>query len=147
MKLLIDTNILLDAVLAREPFATDAKQILEWVDAGWIVGCVTATTLTDLFYIVRRQTKHIQLAKQAVETVLATLQVLPVNRDVVERALALDIEDLEDGIQAACAIGNQVDAIATRDIQGFKAVDIPVLTVSELQIQILREHPELEPDS
>lgn len=81
-KVLIDTNILLDALLAREPFAQDAELLLELVDEGQVTAYVTATTLTDIFYIVRRQTKKIELAQQAIKTILETLEIAGVERVV-----------------------------------------------------------------
>lgn len=133
MKVLFDTNILLDAILEREPFAKEAELLLELVDSGQVIAYVTATTLTDIFYIVRRQTKQTELAKRAIRTILETLHIAGVDRGIFESALELEIEDFEDGVQAACAIEYQVDGIVTRDITGFSKIDIPSLSISELQ--------------
>ncbi|WP_334310543.1 MULTISPECIES: PIN domain-containing protein [Spirulina] len=51
MRVLIDTNILLDFLLQREPFCHDAERLFQAIDSGQIVGYATATTLTDIFYI------------------------------------------------------------------------------------------------
>ncbi len=53
MKILIDTNIVLDYLLEREPFLQDAEMLFQALDSGKLVGYVTATTLTDIFYIAR----------------------------------------------------------------------------------------------
>ncbi|RAM51779.1 MAG: hypothetical protein C6Y22_09615 [Hapalosiphonaceae cyanobacterium JJU2] len=68
MRVLIDTNILLDYLLDREPFVQDAKALFNTIDSGQVVGYVTATTLTDIFYIARRHTRSIDLARQAVSS-------------------------------------------------------------------------------
>lgn len=132
MKVLIDTNILLDALLEREPFAKDAELLLKLVDSGQVTAYVTATTLMDIFYIVRRQTKQIQVAKQAIRTILETLEVAEVERIVLERALELEIEDFEDGLQASCALKYEVNGIFTRDKTGFSKINIPALAISDL---------------
>jgi predicted nucleic acid-binding protein len=56
VNVLIDTNIALDFLLQREPFFTDAERLFQAINSGLIVGYVTATTLTDIFYIARKQT-------------------------------------------------------------------------------------------
>lgn len=66
MKVLLDTNVLLDALLAREPFVADAAFLLEAVEAGEIIGFMSATTVTDVHYLVGRQTKSNELAITAV---------------------------------------------------------------------------------
>ena len=66
MRDLIDTNVLLDFLLQRELFFQDAERLFQAIDSGQILGYVTATTLTDIFYIARRHTRSIEQARQAV---------------------------------------------------------------------------------
>jgi predicted nucleic acid-binding protein len=61
MRVLVDTNIVLDALLEREPFVSEARALLEATRSQQIQGYVTATTLTNIFYIVRRQTRNLEL--------------------------------------------------------------------------------------
>lgn len=63
MRALIDTNIVLDFLLEREPFFQDADWLFQAIAAEQIVGHVTATTLTDIFYIARRHTRSIDRAR------------------------------------------------------------------------------------
>ncbi len=131
MKVLIDTNILLDFLLQREPFFQDAERLFQAIDSGQIIGYATATTLTDIFYIARRHTGSIGQARQAVSGTLTVMEICPVNREVLEVAFSSDFADFEDAIQVACAIaqGLDVDAILTRDNQDFLNSSIPVLSV------------------
>ncbi|MTJ16357.1 PIN domain-containing protein [Dolichospermum sp. UHCC 0299] len=73
MKILIDTNIILDYLLEREPFLPDAEMLFQAIDSGQIIGYVTATTLTDIFYIARKPTQSIELARQAISTTLTIM--------------------------------------------------------------------------
>ncbi|GCL37891.1 MULTISPECIES: PIN domain-containing protein [Sphaerospermopsis] len=66
MRVLVDTNIVLDFLLQREPFSQDAELLFQAIDSGQVVGYVTATTLTDIFYISRKHTLSIEQARQAV---------------------------------------------------------------------------------
>ncbi|MFB8792458.1 MAG: PIN domain-containing protein [Potamolinea sp.] len=93
MRVLIDTNILLDFLLQREPFRQDAEELFQAIDSGQIIGYVTATTLTDIFYIARRHTRSIEQARQAVLETLIVMVVCPVNRAILESALASSIAD------------------------------------------------------
>ena len=74
MKVLVDTNVILDGFLERELFVEDAKALLNAIQSQQIEGFVTATTLTDIFYIVRRETKNIEQAREAVSRTLILMQ-------------------------------------------------------------------------
>ena len=132
MRVLVDTNILLDGFLEREPFADDARTLFEITRSRRIAGYVTATTITDIFYIVRRQARSMERARQAVIDTLALMEVCSVDGDILERAIASPLTDFEDAVQLACAIANNLDAIITRDTQGFAGAILPILSVGEL---------------
>lgn len=136
MKVLIDTNIVLDFLLQREPFFQDAELLFQKIDSGRVVGYVTATTLTDIFYISRRHTRSIEQARQAVSEMLTAMVICPVNRAVLESAFGSGLADFEDAIQIACAIAQRLDAILTRDTQGFLSSSLPVLSIHELLQQL-----------
>lgn len=132
MRVLLDTNIILDYLLEREPFLQNAEALFEKIDSEKVVGYVTATTLTDIFYIARKQTQSIELARQAVSTTLTVMIVCSVNRTILESAFASDLADFEDAVQISCAVSQNLDAIVTRDIQGFSNSPIPTLAVHQL---------------
>jgi predicted nucleic acid-binding protein len=131
MRVLLDLNVLLDVVLAREPFASDAKAVFRACADGRAVGCVSAISIPTLFYIGRR-TVGPELAFSAVDRCLRSFDVCPVDRAVLQAARALSGPDLEDDIQAACAVAAGLDAIVTRDRTGYADSPIPVLSPSEL---------------
>ncbi|MEH2380282.1 MAG: PIN domain-containing protein [Nostoc sp.] len=132
MKVLIDTNIVLDFLLQRSPFFQDAELLFQEIDSGRVVGYVTATTLTDIFYISRRHTRSIEQARQAVSETLTAMVICAVNRAVLESAFGSGLADFEDAIQIACAIAEGLDAILTRDTQGFLSSSVPVLSIHQL---------------
>ena len=131
MRVLIDTNIILDFLLQREPFFQDAELLFQAIDYGQVVGYATATTLTDIFYIARRHSRSIEQARQAVSETLRAMEICPVNRLVLESAFGSGLTDFEDAIQIACAVDRGLDAILTRDTQGFVNSSVPVLSVQE----------------
>ena len=136
MKVLIDTNILLDFLLQREPFQQDAEELFQAIDSGQIIGYVTATTLTDIFYIARKHTRSIEQARKAVSETLIVMVICPVNRVILESALASGIADFEDAVQIACAVTQRLEVILTRDTKDFASSTIPVLSVRQLLEQL-----------
>ena len=76
MRVLFDTNVLLDALLAREPFVADAAFLMASVELGRVEGFISATTITDVHYLVRRQTKSAETAMTAVIRLMALMEVV-----------------------------------------------------------------------
>jgi len=136
MQVLFDTNILIDAILIREPFAADAAFLLTAVELGQITGFVSATTLTDVYYVVRRQTRDAETAMNAIIRLLELMEVCPVDRLILEQAILLSCDDFEDDVQIACAIDLSLDAIVTRDTTGFSGSSILVLSPQDLRRQL-----------
>ena len=132
MKVLVDTNVLLDFLLEREPFKKDAEELFAAIDSGQIIGYITATTLTDIFYIARKHTRSLELAREAVSSTLETMTICPINRNVLEAAFTSGLTDFEDAVQIYGAIAQNLDAIVTRDAKGFVSSTIPVYSVQEL---------------
>lgn len=132
MKILIDTNIILDFLLQREPFFQDAELLFTAINDEKIVGYVTATTLTDIFYIARKHTSSIKQARQAIEEVLTVMCVCSVDRAILESALNSGFDDFEDAVQIFSAVAQNLDAIVTRDNKGFVSSPLPVLSIREL---------------
>jgi putative PIN family toxin of toxin-antitoxin system len=132
MRVLVDTNIMLDALLEREPFFGDARALMEAIDSEQIVGYVTATTITNIFYIVRSQTRSIERASLAVSEILAAMEICPVDRDILETAFAFNMRDFEDAVQLCCAIAENLEAIITRNPQDFAGAALPILSARQL---------------
>lgn len=136
MRVLIDTNIVLDFLLQREPFFQDAELLFQAINAGHAVGYVTATTLTDIFYISRKHTRSLEQARQAISATLTAMEICSVDRAVLELAFNSGLVDFEDAVQIFSAVAQGLDAILTRDTQGFLSSPILVLSVQELLQQL-----------
>ncbi|MBW4624970.1 MAG: PIN domain-containing protein [Brasilonema octagenarum HA4186-MV1] len=131
MRVLIDTNVVLDFLQEREPFVEDAARLFEKIDAGEVKGFIAATTITNIYYIVRKAAGAI-VAQDAIAQILTDLHICAVDRDVLEQAITLNFQDFEDAVQCACGIAHAVDAIVTRDASGFVSAEIPVMSPGEL---------------
>jgi predicted nucleic acid-binding protein len=127
MRILLDTNVILDLLLNREPWVAEAAQIWRMCTDGHLGGYVCASSITDIFYIARRLT-DVTRARAAVRLSLATFMICPVDRDVLEMAGGMTGNDFEDNLQIACAIVSSLDVIVTRDLEGFQQSPIRVLS-------------------
>lgn len=131
MRVLIDTNVVLDFLQERKPFVENAARLFERIDTGEIEGFIAATTITNIYYIIRRVAGRV-VAQDAIAQVLLDLNICAVNLEILEQALALNFEDFEDAVQYACAVAYNVDAIVTRDASGFVSAEIPVVLPEDL---------------
>ena len=130
MRLLIDTNVVLDVLLAREPFAADAARLLSAMDRGRIEGLLCATTVTTIFYVASKAVGA-RKAYEQVRELLTLCRAAPVNHDILEKALALDFADFEDAVLHEAARAAGADAIVTRNGKDFARATLPVLTARE----------------
>ncbi len=131
MQILMDTSVVLDVLLRRAPWQAEALLVWQAVDEERVRGWLSASTLTDIFYIVRRAS-NLQAAQDSVRLCLKTFAICTVNRATLEAAVDLSGTDFEDNLQIACATLAGLDAIVTRDQQGFRDSIIPAMTPAEL---------------
>ncbi|MGL4941745.1 MAG: type II toxin-antitoxin system VapC family toxin [Thermoguttaceae bacterium] len=126
---LLDTNVILDAFLHREPFWKEAGSVFDAINAGTCVGYVSATTITDIYYILKKHVGNEQ-ARFHIENLANSvgIEILAVNRETVIQALELPLSDFEDAVQVAVALQNRMMAIITRNVRDFRFAHIDVCT-------------------
>lgn len=134
-KILLDTNIVLDIALNREPFVDSAILLFEQIDSKNVTAFISATTLTDIYYIVAK-VKDKSLAKSFISHIIDVLEVVAINKEILKNAILSDITDFEDAVQIKAAEINDLDAIITRNKVDFTKSDIPVFTPSEFLEQL-----------
>jgi len=118
MKVLIDTNVILDIALDREPFVKSAALLLKTSQQQTIHLFITATTVTDLYYITRKE-KGKEMALKFLEELLQFIDVAAVNKWIILEALRAEISDFEDAIQAYAAKHEAINTIITRNEGDF----------------------------
>lgn len=127
MRVLLDTDVVLDVVLAREPFAQKSAQLFKLHEQGTIDAYIAAITPINVFYVTRKL-KGAREAQLAVELLLMSLWVCPLSHVVLDDAYKLPFGDYEDAVQHASATASGLDTIVTRDIDDYKNVALPVLS-------------------
>ena len=132
MRLMIDTDIFLDVLAKREPFFARSKAVLDLCESGKVQGFLSASSVTDIFYLVRRQLHSTELAYQALGSVLDIAKVLTVTNADVLGAYVARAPDFEDCLLAVCAKANGCDAIVTRNERDCLTFGMPLLSPEEL---------------
>ena len=115
MRLMIDTNIFLDVLTQREPFYADSKAVLKLCESKKVQGFLSASSITDIFYLVHRYLHSTEMAYKALGSILDIAKVLSVTNDDVLNAYLTRAADFEDCLLATCAKSNKCDAIVTRN--------------------------------
>ena len=135
MNLLIDSNIILDMVQRREPFSANSKEIIADGIKQKHQGFVSAHSLCDIYYILRKDLSVIQRLK-LVEMFCQFFTVIPEkSNDFIAVVQNPNTEDLEDGLQIQCATKSGLDYIVTRNIDDFKNSSIPAILPSDFLAQ------------
>jgi predicted nucleic acid-binding protein len=125
MKILVDTNVILDIVLAREPFFPTSAHLFKGALEAGIEVYLSATTITDLYYIARKA-KGRTAALAFIEDLLGLVEVAAVDKAVILHALKSEIYDFEDAVQESAAVREGITAIVTRDAEDFRASHLTI---------------------
>ncbi|RIK41327.1 MAG: PIN domain nuclease [Chloroflexi bacterium] len=125
MKVLFDTNVILDLLLAREPFANAATQLVAKVEQADIEGRLCATTVTTIHYIVTKKLGAKQAAL-AIDRLLHLFDIAIVSRSVLLNATTLPFRDYEDAVLHEAARVTGADAIVSRNLADFPQAQLPV---------------------
>jgi predicted nucleic acid-binding protein len=137
-KILLDLNVLLDVFQRREPHFQHSVQVLNRVATGELVGCIPGHGVTTIHYVVERM-QGSQKADEAVDWLLAKLEVVPETASTFLRARGLGFEDFEDAVVASAAEQAKCDRIITRNIEDFGNSPVTAVTPVELHADPLSE--------
>ena len=132
MRLMIDTNILLDVLLDREPWNEQAKAVLSLCENRQVQGFVSASAVTDIFYITRRALGSIEDTYRVISSILSIVKILTVTNDDVINAFQVKAKDFEDCLMATCARSNKCAAIVTRNKKDFLSFGVTLYSPEEL---------------
>ncbi len=125
MKILLDTNVVLDLLIKREPFHVDAAKIFSKIERGVIHAYVCATTITTIHYLLSKQFSS-QQSKRSISLLLQLLEVVAVDKEVLLMAEDTGFIDYEDAVIYASAKRVGSEAIVTRNEKDFLLSEIAV---------------------
>ncbi len=134
MRVIVDTNVVLDVLLARQPFAAAAARLFALAEQSRIEAFVCATTVTTVDYLLSRSLS-LNEAREAVRGLLAIFDVALVNRSVLERALTSPMVDFEDAVLSEAGVLAGAGVIVTRNARDFSRAPLPAITPQELLLR------------
>ncbi len=127
MRILIDTNVLIDFIVMRKPYDADAVKLVDACDRGLLDGCIAAHSILDIFYILRK-TVPVTERRETLRSLCEIFEVEGIDKDKLVRALATEnFTDFEDCLQSLCATAFRADYIITRNLRDFKVGTIPAI--------------------
>ncbi len=145
MRILLDTNVIVDVLQRREPWFSDGQKIFYAIANKQIIGCITAKEAADIHFFSRKQftgEENVDAkARQVIAKLYALFELIDTLGIDCQNALAIENNDYEDAIMIESAVRAGLDGIVTRNPEHFKPSAIPVYSPSEF-VNKLNEHEE-----
>ena len=129
-KVFIDTDIILDVALAREPFFSSSKTILAMAENNIIIGNISSNCVANIYYILRKSGGD-NKARKFILNIVKYITVIAIDHPNVLEALKSKFSDFEDALQHSSAVENRCEYIITRNIEDYKSSKIKVLLPEE----------------
>ena len=136
-KILIDTNIILDIALNRKPFVQKSGELIRFIEKDKIPAYITATTVTDIYFIAQRKTGHSKAIK-FLKNLFELIEIAGVNSASIYNALNLGMKDFEDAVQTETAKQNNIPIIITRNQADFKNSGLEIYSPEEFINSIIK---------
>jgi predicted nucleic acid-binding protein len=130
VRVFLDTDIILDLLLQREPYFDAAARLFLLLQQERIEGCVSPLIFSNLFYILRKERSGPE-AFSILRRLRLLTRVLRVDEETLDAALSSSFSDFEDAIQYYAALEYDVHAIVTRNKRDFRLAKLPVLSAEE----------------
>lgn len=138
MKVLFDTNVVLEFLLDRKPFSAAATRLVARVERRELEGFLGATTLTTIHYLLARELGR-QAALEAVRDLLALFSVAAVDGRILSLAADIGLPDFEDAVLHEAARLAGAGAIVTRNGDDFKGASLGIDAPDELEVALAAE--------
>ena len=126
-RILIDTDVILDFFLDREPFSENAAKILSLCEKKVVSGFVTPVIIGNVYYILAQKGKQDKVMDK-LKSLLLLIDILTIDKNSILIALNSDFKDFEDALQNyAAEMNGEIDTIITRNTKDYKKSKLAVL--------------------
>lgn len=132
MKILVDTNVIIDALTSREPFREDAEQTFMLAANRIEDMYIMASSATDIYYLVRKHLHSTEQAKSVMSKLYELFYILDVTDSDCKEALLTEMSDYEDAMISCCALRNHIDYIVTRNIKDYEKSEVQAIFPDQL---------------
>jgi len=135
VRVLVDTNIVLDVLLDRQPHSLYSSQVFRLVEENRVTGLLCATTITTVEYLLTKSLSRVE-ARKHLGNLTRLFDIAPVNRAVIEGAMKSRTNDFEDAVLEQAALLCRVEAIITRNAKDFAGGAVKALDPRQFLVQI-----------
>jgi predicted nucleic acid-binding protein len=137
MKVLIDTNVILDVLTGREPFVETSAAFLKLCGTR-LTGCISASQATDIFYILTKYGQDSAAAREILRELIEHVSVVNTTASDIRSALDMEMPDYEDAVLAGIASRLKMTFIITRNIDDFRLSSVPAVTPQAFMDQLIK---------
>lgn len=130
MKVLIDTNIILDVLCRRPGFYEDSAKVFKLCEVRRIIGVISALTVPNIIYILRKELDAEKI-KEILDNLFLIFSVTDLKADDLRKAADMKFKDYEDAVQSCCAARVKADYIITRNIRDFTESKVAAIMPAE----------------
>lgn len=131
MKILIDTNVILDVLCNRKDFVEDSAKIFKLCEVKKLTGYISALSIPNIVYIMRKELDEDKI-REVIEKLSLVFDIVDLKGDDLKKATALSFSDYEDAVQSQQAVRIKADYIVTRNIKDYKNSKVMAIKPAEL---------------
>jgi predicted nucleic acid-binding protein len=131
----IDTSVLMDVLIQREPFYMASAQVWSLAEKGIVCGLISVISFNNIYYVVRKQ-KNRRIAERTLVNLRDTFVPISLNKQILNQAIDAGFADFEDAIQYFSAVQGDADYLVSRNPKHFKNVDLPILSPDEFIVAL-----------
>lgn len=131
MKVLVDTNVVLDVLCSRKEFVDASAKILKLCEVKKLTGYISALTVPNIVYIMRKELNGERI-KDLIEKLTLIFGIAELKGEDLKRATALPFDDYEDAVQSSQASRIKAEFIVTRNVKDYKNSSVKAITPNNL---------------
>ena len=131
MTVFLDSNIILDILLKNQDFYQESQQLLNLADNPKVDFFISASSITDIFYIVKKKLNDAEKTKDYLRLLLELVSVAGIDETCIKNALNSSWKDFEDAVQHEASIQIQADFLITRNIKDFQTQFVEIITPAD----------------
>ena len=131
MKVLIDTNVILDVLCARKKFLEASSKVWKYCEVNKIEGYISALSIPNIVYILRKELTP-EKTQQIIDSLFLIFSIADLKAADLKKVAAMQTTDYEDALQMVCASRIKANFIITRNIRDFTVSKVPAITPKEL---------------
>ncbi|MBR2702460.1 MAG: PIN domain-containing protein [Erysipelotrichaceae bacterium] len=132
MKIIFDTCVILDYLLDREEYSSNAEKLIIKAAQNRLQGLITVKSLMDVHYILKHTIHNEEKIRDIISTLLDSFALVDSTGENAVRALSSDVNDYEDALMIETAVSYEADGIVTRNLKDYRKSPIRIYSPEEL---------------